>query len=89
MKQITTFMSEISDEFKVIVVDAIRTLCLKFPNKHLMMLQFLANSLRDEGGYEFKRALVEGIFDIVSTIPESKESGMITVVLVIISLNAD
>jgi coatomer protein complex subunit gamma len=76
MKQISGFMSEISDEFKVIVVDAIRALCLKFPNKQAMMLQFLSNALRDEGGYEFKRAIVDGVFDIVDAIPESKEVGM-------------
>lgn len=33
MKQISTFMSDITDEFKVTVVEAIRTLCLKFPSK--------------------------------------------------------
>ena len=33
MKQITNFMSDIADEFKIVVVDAIRTLCLKFPLK--------------------------------------------------------
>lgn len=76
MKQISGFMSEISDEFKVIVADAIRSLCLKFPNKQAMMLQFLATALRDEGGYEFKRTVVEGIFDIIAVIPESKDSGM-------------
>jgi hypothetical protein len=68
-------MLEISDEFKVIVVDAIRALCLKFPGKQAMMLQFLAASLRDEGGYDFKKAIVESIFDIVGVIPESKEAG--------------
>lgn len=73
MKQITSFMSEISDEFKIIVIDAIRSLCLKFPAKHSSMLSFLANVLRDEGGYEFKRAIVEAIFDIIHCIPESKE----------------
>lgn len=75
MKQISSFMSEISDEFKVIIADAIRALCLKFPSKQAMMLQFLSASLRDEGGYEFKKAVVEGIFDIVASIPESKDIG--------------
>ncbi len=75
MKQITGYMSEISDEFKVIVVDAVRSLCLKFPNKHSQMLSFLAAGLRDEGGYEFKRAIVDATFDIVHHIPESKEGG--------------
>jgi len=38
MKQIEGFMSEISDEFKVVVVEAIRSLCLKFPNKQASMV---------------------------------------------------
>lgn len=76
MKQITGFMSEISDEFKVIVVDAIRSLCLKFPSKQVVMLNFLSGVLRDEGGYEFKRAVVEAIFDLIKFIPESKEAGL-------------
>ena len=69
-------MNEISDEFKIIVVDAIRSLCLKFPVKHNQMLTFLSTALRDEGGYEFKRALVDAIFDIVHHIPDSKESAL-------------
>ncbi|KAJ3193196.1 Coatomer subunit gamma-2 [Irineochytrium annulatum] len=73
MKQITGFMSEISDEFKIIVIDAIRSLCLKFPAKQSLMINFLSNVLRDEGGYEYKRAIVEAIFDIIYHIPESKE----------------
>jgi len=75
MKQISGFMSEISDEFKVIVVDAIRALCLKFPQKQTMMLNFLASILRDEGGYEYKKTIVDAIFDIVQSIPESREFG--------------
>ena len=68
-------MSEIADEFKIIVVDAIRALCLKFPQKQTMMLNFLASILRDEGGYEYKKAIVDAIFDIVQSIPESREFG--------------
>jgi coatomer protein complex subunit gamma len=73
MKQITGFMCDISDDFRVIVVDAIRCLCLKFPSKHPTMLNFLKDVLRDEGGYEFKKSIVEAIFDIVNVVPESKE----------------
>ena len=32
LKQIGTFMSDIADEFKIVVVEAIRSLCLKFPH---------------------------------------------------------
>ncbi|KAL9938250.1 hypothetical protein V8E36_002873 [Tilletia maclaganii] len=76
MKQISGFMGEISDEFKVIVVDAIRSLCLKFPSKQVVMLGFLSSVLRDEGGYEFKRAVVEAIFDMVRFIGECKETAL-------------
>ncbi|PPQ77020.1 hypothetical protein CVT25_014837 [Psilocybe cyanescens] len=76
IKQITGFMSEISDEFKVIIVDAIRSLCLKFPAKHASMLTFLSSVLRDEGGYDFKRAVVEAMFDMIKFIPESKEQAL-------------
>ncbi|KAG2234014.1 hypothetical protein INT48_007104 [Thamnidium elegans] len=76
MKQISSFMGEISDEFKVIVVEAIRSLCMKFPNKQAVMLTFLSSVLRDEGGYEFKKAVVEAIFDMVRHIPDSKDAAL-------------
>ena len=41
MKQITNFMSDIADEFKIVVVEAIRSLCLKFPLKYRSM--YVAN----------------------------------------------
>ncbi|MCO5597325.1 hypothetical protein L7F22_051401 [Adiantum nelumboides] len=76
MKQISGFMAEISDEFKVIVVDAIRSLCLKFPSKQTTMLSFLSGVLRDEGGYDFKRAVVEAIFDMIQFIGDCKETAL-------------
>lgn len=75
MKQISGFMSDITDEFKVTVVEAIRTLCLKFPSKQAGMLSFLSGVLRDEGGYEFKRSVVESIFDLIKFVPESRDEG--------------
>lgn len=78
MKQISGFMNEISDEFKVIVIDAIRSLCLKFPTKQAIMLTFMNGVLRDEGGYEFKKTVVESIFDMIKFIPESKDAGTIS-----------
>ncbi|KZT33683.1 coatomer subunit gamma [Sistotremastrum suecicum HHB10207 ss-3] len=76
MKQITSFMSEISDEFKVIVVDAVRSLCLKFPSKQASILTFLSGTLRDEGNYDFKRAVVEAIFDMIKFISDCKEAAL-------------
>lgn len=76
MKQISSFMTDITDEFKVIVVDAIRSLCLKFPAKQGVMLTFLSGVLRDEGGYEFKHAVVEAIFDMIKYIRDSREAAL-------------
>eukprot|EP00020_Sapocribrum_chincoteaguense_P002773 CAMPEP_0170750244 /NCGR_PEP_ID=MMETSP0437-20130122/10824_1 /TAXON_ID=0 /ORGANISM="Sexangularia sp." /LENGTH=919 /DNA_ID=CAMNT_0011089219 /DNA_START=57 /DNA_END=2816 /DNA_ORIENTATION=+ len=76
MKQIQAFMSDITDEFKVVVVDAIRGLALKFPEKHRVLMGFLATALRDEGGFPFKRSIVEAILEITRAIPEAKEAGL-------------
>ncbi|KAF2150440.1 Coatomer, gamma subunit [Myriangium duriaei CBS 260.36] len=76
MKQISGFMAEITDEFKVTIVEAIRTLCLKFPSKQAGMLSFLSGILRDEGGYEFKRSVVESIFDLIKFVPDSREEAL-------------
>ncbi|CEJ91289.1 Putative Coatomer subunit gamma [[Torrubiella] hemipterigena] len=76
MKQISTFMSEITDEFKITIVEAIRTLCLKFPSKQAGMLSFLSGILRDEGGFEFKRAVVESMFDLIKFVPDSKDEAL-------------
>ncbi|KAM8974093.1 coatomer subunit gamma-2 isoform 1-T1 [Pelodytes ibericus] len=82
MKQISTFVSEISDEFKVVVVQAISALCQKYPRKHTVMMTFLSNMLRDDnavslqGGFDYKRAIVDCIISIIEENPDSKESGL-------------
>ncbi|CCU77426.1 coatomer subunit gamma [Blumeria hordei DH14] len=76
MKQISGFMTDITDEFKITIVEAIRILCLKFPSKQAGMLAFLSGILRDEGGYEFKRAVIESIFDLIKFVPDSKEEAL-------------
>ena len=59
--QISSFMGEIGDEFKIVVVKAIHTLCLKFPKKHPILLMFLSTTLREEGGFDFKKTIVDAI----------------------------
>ena len=41
-------------------------------------MSFLANMLREEGGYEYKRAIVNTIIAIVEDNPEAKEAGRIS-----------
>ncbi|PWW72760.1 Coatomer, gamma subunit [Tuber magnatum] len=76
MGKTSAIMADITDEFKITIVEAIRTLCLKFPSKQAGMLSFLSGILRDEGGYEFKRAVVESMFDLIKFVPESKEEAL-------------
>lgn len=77
MKQISNFMGEIADEFKIVVVDAIKNLCIKYPQKHRVLLNFLANFLREEGGFDFKKTITDSILFLIERIPESKESGLL------------
>ncbi|KAE8669988.1 Coatomer subunit gamma-1 [Hibiscus syriacus] len=76
-KQITNFISDIADEFKIVVVEAIRSLCIKFPLKHRSLMNFLSNILREEGGFEYKKAIVDSIVILIRDIPEAKETGLL------------
>ncbi|KAE9556241.1 hypothetical protein FO519_000580 [Halicephalobus sp. NKZ332] len=76
MKQISSFVSEISDEFKIVVIEAVRALCLRYPRKHSTMMNFLATMLRDEGGFEYKKSIVDTIISVINENPESKELGL-------------
>ncbi|KAI3441307.1 Coatomer subunit gamma [Psidium guajava] len=77
MKQITNFMSDIADEFKIVVVEAIRSLCMKFPLKYRSLMNFLSNILREEGGFEYKKAIVDSIVILIRDIEEAKEIGLL------------
>ncbi|GMF44337.1 unnamed protein product [Phytophthora fragariaefolia] len=77
MKQISTFMGDIADEFKIVVVEAIKNLCLKYPQKHRVLLNFLANFLREEGGFEFKKTITDAILFLIDRIQECKETALL------------
>ena len=76
MKSISGFMADISDEFKVVLVDAIRSLCLKFPHKFPALINFLASALREEGGYKYKKAIVDAMLAMIADIKEAQELGL-------------
>jgi coatomer protein complex subunit gamma len=76
LKTVGNLMEDMSDEFKVVVIDAIRILIRRFPAKYRLLLTFLSACLRDEGGFEFKNAVVNSILAIMTSLPESKESAL-------------
>lgn len=53
-----------------------RALCQKFPRKHNVMMQFLSSMLRDEGGFDYKKAIVNTIIAIIDENGEAKEAGL-------------
>lgn len=86
IKQIGGFLSDSgsgssgsmgSDELKIAVVSAIHDLALRVPSKHRSLMSFLANALREEGGFEFKRAVLDALLDIVEAVPEAAPEGLL------------
>ncbi|OLL24229.1 putative coatomer subunit gamma [Neolecta irregularis DAH-3] len=76
MKTLATFMSDLSDEFRIIVISAIRSLAIKFPEKKDVMLGFFASCLREEGGEKVKECVVEGLMDLCSFVPGVKADAL-------------
>lgn len=74
LKEIMGFMSEITDEFKVVVVEAIHGLCKRYPHKYRLMYHFLLNCLREEGGMEYKRVIVDSLIDLMDQVRRTRAS---------------
>eukprot|EP00980_Cylindrotheca_fusiformis_P012278 scaffold3001_cov122-Cylindrotheca_fusiformis.AAC.3 len=77
LKQISSFLTEIADEFKITVVHSLQKLCLTYPAKHRVLVGFLSNFLREEGGFEFKKSIVNSIVSLIRTVPETTESSLL------------
>jgi len=77
VKQITSFMSDISDAFKIEVVRAVKGLCLQYPSKYKTLMSFLSSNLREDGTSEFKRDLVDALILIIAQVPAARESGLL------------
>ncbi|GJD06972.1 Coatomer subunit gamma [Galdieria sulphuraria] len=73
LKKIQSKFMELPDEFRVQIVEAVHSLVLKYPNSYYSLLNFLGSSLREEGGFDFKRAVVDAYFSLLNEIPQSKE----------------
>ena len=58
------------------MIEAIRSLCIRYPRKHATLMNFLAQMLRDEGGFEYKKAIVDTIICIVEDNPAAKDLGL-------------
>ena len=77
LKQISVFLSEIPDEYKITIVRSLQRLCLTYPAKHRVLVGFLSNFLREEGGFDFKRAIVTSIITLIKQVPETTKSSLL------------
>ena len=78
VKQIGNFMSDLTDIYKLDVINAVRALCATYPDKFGSMLSFLASALRDEGTQEVKEAVADAMIHISDTIPEAAEQALLS-----------
>lgn len=77
LKQISAFLTDIADEYKITVVRSLQQLCLTYPSKHRILVGFLSNFLREEGGFDFKRSIVASIVSLIRSVPETTESSLL------------
>ena len=76
LNSITDFMTEISDELKIILIDSINNVCEKFPNKYECLLSFLSMALREEGGFIYKSKIVDCMLILMNKLQRAKEFGL-------------
>jgi len=76
VKQISSFMTDISDVFKIEVVRAVKGLCIMYPAKFKVLMGFLSQNLREEGSNEFKTELVDAVITIMEVLPQTREVGL-------------
>ncbi|KAH9600254.1 Coatomer [Trypanosoma melophagium] len=69
-----SYLRELGDEFKMVIIDSMRVLNAKFPSKYNLFLGFLSKALTDEGSSQLKETVVDVIMEIAKSNPESKES---------------
>lgn len=77
LKQISAFLTDIADEYKITVVRSLQRLCFTYPNKHRILVGFMSNFLREEGGFEFKKTIVNCIITLIKAVPETTESSLL------------
>jgi coatomer protein complex subunit gamma len=77
LKQISSFLSDIADEYKITVVRSLQRLCFTYPTKHRVLVGFMSNFLREEGGFEFKKTIVNSIITLIKAVPESTEISLL------------
>lgn len=75
--KMTSLMDEITEDFKIVIIEAIENLALKFPSKYKKLVKFLNDLLRDDGTLELKSTIVGALFDLLKFLPDSEAKELI------------
>uniref|UniRef100_A0A8C9GN25 Coatomer subunit gamma n=1 Tax=Piliocolobus tephrosceles TaxID=591936 RepID=A0A8C9GN25_9PRIM len=70
-------MSGDNNFFKIQIIEEIKNLCFIYPSKCNLILNFLANNLRDEESYQFKVNTINAIILIINEIPNSADNAIL------------
>lgn len=78
MKPLSSFMTDIPDELKIMVVHAIQRLFSKYPRKYPTILSPLGEMLHGEGSLEYKDAIISAMIPLIEGENDHvKENGLI------------
>jgi coatomer protein complex subunit gamma len=76
LKNMSAFFYQIAEEYRIMVVQSLERLCITFPSKSRIVIGFMSRFLREEGGFAFKRRIVESIVSLMGTMPELREMAL-------------
>ncbi|CAG9315276.1 unnamed protein product [Blepharisma stoltei] len=71
--QITQFMTEITDDFKIELIESLKILCLRMPRKIKTLLTFVGDILKGEGGFQLKSVVLDTLLQILQDLPSSHD----------------
>ncbi len=77
LKHISSFVSHIADEYKIMVIKSLEQLCISYPNKFSLIISFLSKFLREDGGFHFKRTIVLSVESLMIQIPETRDLALL------------
>lgn len=75
--KMTSLMEDITEDFKIVIIEAIENLALKFPSKHKKLVAFLTDLLRDDGTLGLKSAIIDALFDLIKFLPDQAAKQLI------------
>lgn len=77
INKMTSLMDEITEDFKIVIIEAIENLAIKFQSKHKKLVKFLTDLLRDDGSLELKTSIIDTLFDLIKFLKNDESKKLI------------